>query len=77
MVNKNPAFVTGIDANETMDIVRELRAKGLVQGKDFDFKYQQRSFDFLSSEVEKPKGATFYFRAAKWATFFRIKYGAD
>lgn len=76
MVKKNPAFVPGVDANKTMDIVRELRASGLKQGIDFDFKYQQASFDFtVDDDLFRVKGATFYFRAAKWATFFRMKYG--
>ena len=29
--------IPGIDANKTMDIVRELREQGLKQGIDFDF----------------------------------------
>lgn len=68
-------FVADVDAMQSMELVRELRAKGLVQGKDFDFAYQQAKYDYFSSEVHQLKGCTFTFKDSKWATFFRIKYG--
>lgn len=67
-------FVPHIDANETMELVRELRSKGLVQGQDFDFAYNHASYDLSSYEAVSPKGARFTFRDAKWSTFFRMKY---
>jgi hypothetical protein len=58
-----------------MEMVRDLRAKGLVQGIDFNFAYQQAKYDYFSSEVHQLKGCTFSFKDAKWATLFRIQYG--
>lgn len=68
-------FVPHIDAAETMELVRGLRAKGLVQGKEFDFAYSHASYDLTSFEAVTPKGAKFTFKDPKWATFFRMKYG--
>lgn len=58
-----------------MELVRELRANGLVQGTDFTFAYQQPKYDYFSNEVHQLKGCNFSFKDPKWATFFRIKYG--
>jgi len=69
-------FVPGIDASQTMELVRELRAKGLVQGTDFNFAYQQTLWDDNYIQL-KPQGAEFSFRDPKWVTFFRIKYGTQ
>lgn len=68
-------FIPHVDAAETMELVRELRRKGLVQGKDFDFAYQKAQYDYFSSEEQVRQGCEFRFTDSKWATFFRIKYG--
>ena len=68
-------FVANIDSSRTMEIVRELRAKGLVQGPDFSFAYQRPHYDYSSENEHQLKGCTFAFKDGKWATFFRIKYG--
>lgn len=70
-------FVPNIDANQTMELVRDLRAKGLVQGTDFSFAYQQAHYDYYADDVHQVKGCTFAFKDDKWATFFRIKYGTN
>jgi len=70
-------FVANIDATRTMELVRELRAKGLIQGVDFNFAYQHGKYDFFLREVEMLKGCTFTFTDPKWATFFRIQYGTE
>ena len=67
-------YVPNINAEQTMVIVRDLRAKGLVQGPDFSFRYNPRDWDQETFEA-KPPGTEFMFADAKWATFFRIKYG--
>ena len=66
--------VPNVNAEQTMQLVRDLRAKGLVQGQDFNFRYNPRDWDQETFEA-KPPGAEFTFADAKWATFFRIKYG--
>lgn len=64
-----------------MEIVRELRSTGLVQGQDFDFSWhrscynQENDFSYLE---QKPVRAEFTFYKEKYATFFKIKYeGAE
>jgi hypothetical protein len=63
-----------VKADEGIDIVRELRAKGLVQGRDFDFKYQPATYDDSGFDLLTPHTIEFSFADSKWATFFRLKY---
>ena len=65
-------FIPGIDANQTMEIVRELRAHGIVQGDDFTFRYQPIKWDTGVVNILEDKGAMFYFKNPKLATFFRL-----
>ena len=51
-----------------MEIVRELRQQGMVQGTDFEFTYVR------STEYNMPKHAIFAFHKDKYATFFALKY---
>ena len=72
-----PVRVDNIDPNQTMEIVRELRAQGLVQGKDFDFAFHQRVSDFWTNggaEAPEPNHAIFSFHTEKYATLFAIKH---
>lgn len=68
-------FVPNIDAAQSMELVRELRAKGLVQGRDFTFAYQKSDYDYFTQEFKQLRGCNFTFTDPKWATFFRMKYG--
>lgn len=63
------------DANQTMDIVRELRAQGLVQGHDFDFAFSQAKYDNDGWEAVTPRQTVFTFYSEKYATLFTLKYG--
>jgi hypothetical protein len=65
--------ISAVDANATLDIVRQLRDAGLVQGRDFEFKYTPPKNQLFEDLV--PSSAEFFFLDAKWATFFRLKYG--
>ena len=59
-------------ANEVLEIVKELRQQGLVQGTDFDFTYNQSRWDPMIGDV---KGFTnFAFHTEKYATLFALKY---
>jgi hypothetical protein len=71
---ENSVFVKVNTANDGMEIVRELRATGLVQGTDFNFHYMPVKLgdDY---EIVSHKGIRVIFKDSKWATFFRIKYG--
>lgn len=64
--------VHDIDPNQVMDIVRELRQQGMVQGQDFDFAYHQRKWDEIVGEI--PKHTDFVFYNDQLATWFRLKY---
>jgi hypothetical protein len=59
--------------NEIMDIVREIREYGLVQGKDFDFAYNQTKWDDMIGEI--PTHTVFTFYTEKYASFVALKYG--
>jgi hypothetical protein len=64
--------VHDIDPNQVMDIVRELRQQGMVQGQDFDFAYHQRKWDEIVGEI--PKHTDFVFYNDRLATWFQLKY---
>jgi hypothetical protein len=59
-----------------MDIVKELRELGLVQGKDFAFRYQPRQEDGFTYEDTTPRGCEFYFNEGKWRSYMALKYAA-
>jgi hypothetical protein len=58
--------------NDVLDIVKELRASGLVQGVHFDFAYNQSRWDEMIGEI--PKFTTFTFYEEKYSTLFALKY---
>ena len=61
-----------ISAADAMELVRQLRSRGYVQGQDFDFSYVPSSEEFGSKRVD----ITFYDDAH--ATWFQLKYaGSD
>lgn len=60
---------------EVMDLVRTLRERGLVQGKDFDFAYYQSKWDNMIGEI--PKHTIFKFYEDKHATLFILQYGTQ
>ena len=67
-----------IDANQTLEIVRELRARGLVQGVDFNFSVYPAKFDIEAPwEAVSPKQTGFRFYDDKLATMFILKYGSS
>jgi hypothetical protein len=59
---------------EILDIVGELRAKGWVQSVDFDFAFNQSSWDEMIGEI--PKFTVFTFYTEKYATMFALKYSS-
>ena len=61
---------------EIMDIVRELREQGLVQGTHFDFAYHHKSFDPITGHAVEGRHTIFTFYVDKYATLFSLKYFA-
>lgn len=59
--------------SEVMEIVRDLREQGLVQGKDFDFAYHPPEYDFMNGHTES-KFTKFTFYNERWGTWFTLKW---
>jgi hypothetical protein len=57
-----------------MSMVQGLRDSGLVQGQDFDFKYEPAQYDNDGWSQVVPKQTTFTFYKEKYATFFSLKW---
>ena len=62
------------DPSEILDIVRELRAQGLVQGTDFDFAYNKAEYDNFGYEPAVERHTVFSFHTEKYATLFALRY---
>jgi hypothetical protein len=62
------------DPGAVIDIVKELRASGMVQGKDFDFAFYQTRWDPMIGDVKGFTSFTFY--EEKLATWFALKHGS-
>jgi hypothetical protein len=62
------------EPNEIIDIVKKLRASGMVQGKDFDFAFYRTRWDPMIGDVKGFTNFTFY--EEKLATLFALKYGS-
>ena len=62
------------DPTEVMEIVRQLRERGLTQGKDFDFAYHKPTFDNFSYEAVHRRHTVFTFYDDKQATLFSLRY---
>lgn len=77
MITTHEVFVRTQGAEPVMPIVRWLRSKGLVQGTDFDFKYQQVQRHYTDGYELVRNGVSFFFKEEKWATFMRLKYGDE
>ena len=60
------------DPNAILDIVKELRAGGLVQGVHFDFAFNQSRWDEMIGEIRRFTTFTFY--EEKYSTLFALKY---
>ena len=68
--------VPAITASDVMEIVKQVRDIGLVQGKDFDFAYHPGKWDAVSYEQVEDKHVVFKFYEEKWATLFSLKWGS-
>ena len=57
---------------DVLDIVKELKTSGLVQGVHFDFAYNQSRWDPMIGDVKGFTNFTFY--EEKYSTLFALKY---
>jgi hypothetical protein len=60
--------------SDVLDIVKELKTSGLVQGVHFDFAYNQSRWDPRIGNVKGFTNFTFY--EEKYATLFTLKYSS-
>ena len=60
--------------NEFLEIVRELKQKGYVQGVDFDFAYHPPKFDDFSGDAVYNRYVLFTFYKEELATWFSLMY---
>ena len=60
--------------NEFLEIVRELKQKGYVQGVDFDFAYHPPKFDDFSGDAVYNRYVIFTFYKEELATWFSLIY---
>mgnify|MGYP003349611603 CR=1 FL=1 len=63
--------IEDLPPNEVIEIVRELRSSGLVQGQDFDFRYVRPEWSEIG-DIERHTVFSFY--NEKYGTFFALKY---
>lgn len=67
-------IINNVDPTQTMEIVRELRNQGLVQGIDFDFAYHQATYNNDGFIPVAPRHANFMFYKEVHASWFSLKY---
>lgn len=60
--------------NDTLEIVRELRQKGYVQGVDFDFEYNKPVYHDWSGDAVYNRYTIFKFYKDELATWFELTY---
>ena len=60
--------------SEFLEIVRELKEKGYVQGADFDFTYHPPKFDNFSGDAVYNRCVVFTFYKEELATWFSLIY---
>ena len=69
--------LTDAKIDTILEIVRELRQLGLVQGQDFDFAYTPEQLDFISDkgiQIIVQRQTVFSFYNESLASWFGIKY---
>lgn len=65
------------DPSYIVDVVRELRANGFVQGVDFDFAYRPSSWDNFSGDAVYNRSTIFTFYKEEIASWFTLKYSNE
>ena len=63
-----------IPLTSVIDVVRDLRSKGLQDGKDFDFDYVA-TVEYDDFNVPLYDHIRFSFKEGKWTTYLLLKYG--
>lgn len=66
--------IIDIMPNHAMDIVKELRQKGYIQGVDFDFEYNKPKYNDWSGDPVYNRYTIFRFYKDDLATWFSLTY---
>lgn len=66
--------VVDVELDKILELVRELRSDGLIQGKDFDFKYHP-PMSSLFNDASEPRHAVFTFYNEQLGFMFKLKHG--
>ena len=66
--------ILDISVSEILDIVKDARLKGYVQGVDFDFEYHPPKFDNFSGDAVYNRCVIFTFYKEELATWFTLMY---
>lgn len=60
--------------NDVMDLVKELRSLGYVQGVDFDFEYHPPKYNDWAMDAEYNRKTVFRFYKDELSTWFELRY---
>ena len=60
--------------NDILEIVKELRSLGYIQGKDFDFQYRPPKYTDLTHDPVYNRTTTFMFYKEEMASWFSLRY---
>lgn len=60
--------------NDVMELVKELRSLGYIQGKDFDFEYHRPKYNDWSGDAVYNRYTIFTFYKDELATWFELRY---
>lgn len=66
--------IIDVDPSGILEIVRDLRQNGLVQGQDFDFTYRPSKWDNFSGDPVYNRSTVFTFYQEELASWFALKY---
>lgn len=66
--------IKDLSPSQTMDIVRDLRKMGYVQGTDFDFSYHKPEIVLNEDAGVYNRYTVFTFYIEKLATWFSLRY---
>ena len=66
--------ILDISVSQILDIVKDVRLKGYVQGIDFDFEYRPPKFDNFSGDAVYNRSVVFKFYKEELATWFSLIY---
>jgi hypothetical protein len=60
--------------NDILDLVKEIKALGHIQGVDFDFEYHPPKYNDFSGDPVYNRVTVFKFYTEKLATWFSLRY---